>query len=424
VQKRYGTERDPTLKIDSLNILRRMFDQLGSLAIRMPPIEDARFLAEMQRDLFGRIAAAGSAQTPTTAVRLDDSEIAKVGGPAAVFEWLNTEDGVVGLATFLGADGTASVSDLTEPGVDLDDLAERIDQRLSVWHPGRKGDPFDLPEWGKFVGWLEQTLENRLPDGSQLVVIEHEEVWGLQWHVAAAPRWRTSYAASWSALLQDNRVAGTPDGPLGVAMVTKFHEAPQVLKALQKSADRTRSLAQLAGRECQVSVQEECDRETLLEMLESCALVKLLCHGYVDPATKQVALMLAHAGSLPLADSVAAAGEEGRRRRFGWEQCGALNRAPKLVFSAACSSGQAHPGGLGERLGLFAGLRRAGTRTFVAPRWNIRPAEVLPILDNAMARYLTDAPSPGQALHDACTEAAKSQPRWIAWALALEGDWK
>ena len=426
VEKRFGPERDLTLKIDSLNILRRMFDQLGSLAIRMPPIEDVRFLAEMQRDLFGRIAAAhaGAAQAQTTERRLDNSEIGRIGGPTAVFEWLDTEEGVVGLATFLAADGAASMSDLSDPGVDLDDLAERVAQRLSVWHPGRKGDPFDLPEWSKFARWLQQTLENRLPDGGQLVVIEHEEVWGLPWHVAAAPRWRACYAASWSALLQHASSESVPDGPLGVAMVTKFHDAPQVLSALEESVVRTRSLAQSVGRECQASVQNKCDREALLKMLEGCAFVKVLCHGYVDPADKQVALMLAHDGSLPLADSVAAATGEGRRHRFGWKECAALHRAPKLVFSAACSSGQAHPGGLGERLGLFAGLRRAGTRTFVAPRWNIRPTDVLPILDDAIARYLTHAASPGQALNEACAEAAKSQPPWIAWALALEGDWK
>jgi hypothetical protein len=385
-----------------------------------------RFLAEMQRDLFGRIAAAhaGAAQAPAAAVRLDEADVRQIGGPTAVLEWLYTADGVVGLATFIGANGAASMADLSNPGVDLDDLAERIEQRLSVWHPGRKGDPFDLPEWAKFTKWLRQTLKDRLPTGGQLVVIEHEEAWGLQWHVAAAPRWRTSYAASWSALLHHTAAAGVPDGPLGVAMVTKFHEAPHVLSSLRKSVARTRALAKTTGRKCQVKAQNECDREALIEMLANCAFVKVLCHGYVDPADKQVALMLAHTGSLPLADSVAAATPEGRQHRFGWTECARLPRAPRLIFSAACSSGQAHPGGLGERLGLFAGLRRVGTQTFIAPRWNIRPADVLPILDDAVARYLTNAVSPGLALHEACRNAAKSQPPWIAWALALEGAWK
>jgi tetratricopeptide (TPR) repeat protein len=426
VAQRFGPEQDPTLKLDSLRILRRLFDQLGRLAIEAGPMEDARFLAEAQRDLFGRIAAAhaGARAEATTGLRLDDAEIRRITGPAAVLEWLRTEDGLAGIATFVGADGALSMASLDGPGVDLDELAERIGQRLSVWHPGRKGDPFELPEWKQFAQWLQRTLEGRLPEGGQVVVVEHEDAWGLQWHVAAAPRWRASYAASWGSLLEAGAPAGIPDGPLGVAMVTKFHEAPQVLGALEESVRRTRRLAKAAGRACRARAQSACDHKALAALLEGCAAVKILCHGYVDPADKQVALMLARDGCLPLADSVSAATPEGRRHRFGWKECAALRRAPKLVYSAACSSGQAHPGGLGERLGLFAGLRRAGTRTFVAPRWNLRPADVLPILDDALARSLIDGVPPGQALHEACAEAAQTQPPWIAWALALEGDWR
>jgi tetratricopeptide (TPR) repeat protein len=424
--KRFGPERDPTLKVDSLNLLRRWFDELGSLAIRTGPMEDMRLVAEAQRDLFSRIAAAnagGEQQDGEAAIALDDHAMARISGPTAVLEWLDTGDGVVGLMTLIGVDGTASMSDLGDPGVDLDELADRIQQRLSVWHPGRKGDPFDLPEWTTFTDWLQQTLAGRLPDGGQLVVIEHEEVWGLQWHVAAAPRWRTCYASGWTALLNGGSSKRSQD-PIGVAMVTKFHEAPQVLDALKASLARTRSMARSVRRKCRAAIQDKCDRAALSAMFENCAVVKVLCHGYVEEADKQVALMLADGGALPLADSVAAATPEGQRHRFGWQECAALRRAPQVVFSAACSSGQAHPAGLGERLGLFSGLRRAGTRTFVAPRWNIRPADVLPILDEAMDRYVRSAMSPADAVYSACLEASKSQPRWIAWALALEGDWK
>ena len=134
--------------------------------------------------------------------------------------------------------------------------------------------------------------------------------------------------------------------------------------------------------------------------------------------------MVANYGELPLANSVAANTLAGRQHRFDWRDFQQLKSAPEVLFSAACSSGQSHHVGLGEKLGLFLTLRRAGTRSFVAPRWDIDPKVVLPILDNAIERFLRNDAELGEALHAACSEASVVLPRWQAWALALEGDWK
>ena len=78
-------------------------------------------------------------------------------------------------------------------------------------------------------------------------------------------------------------------------------------------------------------------------------------------------------------------------------------RAARVASDAATSPAQFKMASRSRMLGaLYRGLLGVlmPTFAFVAPRWNIRPAEVLPILDNAMARYLTNALSPGQALHD------------------------
>src|SRR5206468_2862388 len=109
-----------------------------------------------------------------------------------------------------------------------------------------------------------------------------------------------------------------------------------------------------------------------------------LCHGFVDPDDDIVALMVAHDNELPLGNSVAANTSFGQRHRFDWRDCQPLKSAPVVLFSAACGSGQSHHAGFGEMLGLFSTLRRAGTRAVVAPRWDIEPKVVLPILDEAM----------------------------------------
>jgi hypothetical protein len=101
-----------------------------------------------------------------------------------------------------------------------------------------------------------------------------------------------------------------------------------------------------------------------------------------------------------------------------------LTAAPTAVFSAAYSSGQAYVQGLGERLGLFGALRRRGTRSLVAPRWDIDPEIVLPILDEVMEAHLKEGWDLDEALTSASSRASLSQPKWLACALALEGSWK
>ena len=314
---------------------------------------------------------------------------------------------------------------LEAPQLDVPSLSEEVGHRLSVWHPDRTGDPFDLPGWRAAEEWLTGELTDRLPEGGRLVVIEHEQIGGLPWHVAAAPRWRASYAPSWSALLDRRWSApADTDGLLGLAMVPKYRESPENLRALETSVLRTVQLAAQLERELSTALREACDRDALIDMLKASAVAKVLCHGFVDPHEDVVALMVANDGVLPLADSVAANTPAGRRHRFDWRDCQQLERAPGVVFSAACSSGQSHHAGLGEQLGVFSALRHAGTRSFVAPRWDINPEIVLPILDKAVERYLQTGDDLGEALHAACSQAGERLPRWVAWSLALEGDWR
>lgn len=380
--------------------------------------------------MLGRIAAASSAGAKilsTGFVAPNAGNIGLLGGPTAVFEWVDGAGGLYGLATFIAADGMVTESYQSPFGfeIDFDILGERITQRLSVWHADRAGSPFDLKEWQSFENWLGKELDGRLPEGGRLVVIEHEAFAGFQWHVAAAPRWRVSYTPSWSALLNAREAAApNKEMPIGLTMVPKYRESADNLQALESSVSRTEQLTAQLGVELKSALREACDRKALIGVLESTSVAKVLCHGFVDPEEDIVAFMVAYDGELPLADSVAANTFAGRQHRFNWRDFQQLKRAPAVLFSAACSSGQSHYVGLGEKLGLFLTLRRAGTRSFVAPRWDIDPEVVLPILDTAIERFLTTDAELGEALHTACSDASAVLPRWQSWALALEGDWK
>jgi tetratricopeptide (TPR) repeat protein len=429
IAKRYRIERDISLKIRSLSKLSMLFDNLVELALGSESFKDLRLVAELRRDMLGRIATASSSANmlSTGFVAPNTKEIGLLGGPTAIFEWVDCREGMAGLATFIAADGTVTES-FQNPfwsEIYVHTLAERITQRLSVWHADRAGSPFDLKDWESFENWLVKELEGRLPEGGQLVVIEHEAVAGLQWHVAAAPRWRVSYTSSWSALF-NKRLAAVPieKGQIGLAFVPKYRESAANLRALENSVSRTARLAAELGLELKSALREACDRDTLIRVLEGSTIAKVLCHGFVNPDDDVVALMVAHLGELPLGNSVAANTLYGRQHRVDWRDLQQLKRAPAVIFSAACKSGQSHYAGLGEKMGLFSTLRRAGTRSVVAPRWDIIPEVVLPILDDAMERYLESDAELGEALHAACSKASEVLPRWQAWALALEGDWK
>jgi hypothetical protein len=133
--------------------------------------------------------------------------------------------------------------------------------------------------------------------------------------------------------------------------------------------------------------------------------------------------MVSGGGKLPVAAAVAAGLARGKHHRFSWRDVEQLKTAPTVIFSAACSTGVSHLAGIGERLGLMAGLRRAGTRSLVAPHWDIVPDIVLPILDDALERYWNSG-GLAQSVRAACQNAPAETPTWLKWAIATEGDWR
>ena len=245
VDARYGFEESVPLKLEATGTLRLFTRQLGTLALRDGTWDDVRAVAETQRDLSGRLLAARRGLPELLDLFAENgASVPALAGPCAVLEWLHTEQGLAGLVTVVPPNGDVSTEVLDQPGIDLARLAARISHRVSVWHPDRQGGPFDLPDWHAFEAYVRRTLEGRLPEGGQLVVIEHADLWGLQWHVAAQPRWRTSYAPSWGALgAAPHHGQIRPDKRLGVAKVGKFREMPKVLAALDASQLRAGKLA-------------------------------------------------------------------------------------------------------------------------------------------------------------------------------------
>jgi tetratricopeptide (TPR) repeat protein len=413
--------------------LRYKLDQLTRVVLDRPTNwDDIRLVAELRRDAIGRaqtLRRRPLIETDIAALSkgLTDEVLAQLSpetGCIGVLEWVDDGERIASFLTCITADKVVSSHWLKQPEVDMRDAIKKVRNRLRGWRLDR-GDPFDFPGWRMLEKWLVDALSPYLADNDHLVFIEHEEYLGTPWHVAAAPRWTSSYTAGWTALLSLHSLPALGRAAtLGVALVPSFGDkaAPKLLGAMRNSAQRTRSLALEYGVDFLIAEEEACDRDAFRTIMNRSDLVKLICHGFVG-RDGEVALVFAHNRFLPLATSLVG-GEAGRVYRFSWRDCQRLSVAPSVVFSAACSTGFSHVAGLGERLGLFSALRQAGTRALMAPRWNIDAERVLPILDDTLERYMRGGVSLARSLHAACKAAEVEQPRWLAWALTLEGDWQ
>ena len=413
--------------------VRRGLDELVRLLIdNQSSFADVRLIAEMRRDLVGRSQrylnqALSDRELAVLEYGLSDeviSALAPERGCLGVLEWIECPEWIACLFTVIDSDGDVCSHVLEYPETELATLAEKMDTRLRAWYMERPGDPFELGAWRELEAWLHRVLAPHLHDDDHLVIFEHGRFAGLPWHVAAAPHWSCSYAAGWTSLLTlPARGDHEPVTSLGLAFVPRFREGAEVLSSLKRSLANGKAVAKRSGLTLLTCEEGACDVAALAHLLANSNVCVLLCHGFVNPAAQEVALMLAHDGALPPASSVAADSKVGRKHRFGWRDARHLEKASPIIFSAACSTGLSHVVGFGERVGLLNGLRDAGTQALVAPRWDAVAESILPILDDALKRYcggLTLAVS----VRGACQNANEHVPRWLAWNLCIEGDWR
>jgi tetratricopeptide (TPR) repeat protein len=397
---------------------------------RQPGWQDFRLVAELQRDAAGRVGALRRAPSLSLFEEgLTDRVLKRLAperGGLVVIEWLHGQPwwdgGPVGLRcllTRIDSSGRVATTFLPQVEVDLPAVASRLRTRLFGWIPRRRGDPLDELNWRSLAEWIVDMLREHAAPDDHVVIFEHQATAGLPWHTAIGPLWPVSYAPGWTALFDFLSKPPPSRDSIGVLAVPRVGEQPEVVTALRASAANAARL----GVRAIAPPETACDRAAFERVMRECDLAVLLCHGYISEADQEVALMLAHEGMLPLAGSVAAGSAAGVAHRLSWRDCTTLPRASRTVFSAACSTGVSYHAGLGDRLGLFSAMRHAGATALVAPGWDAVAGSVLPIFDDVVARFVAGEPL-GRALREACRAGQARQPRWLAWALTLEGDWR
>jgi hypothetical protein len=394
------------------------------------PWSDVRLIAELKRDTIGKARYIQRRKAQLVDVSLiegglyDDviAKIAPMEGCLGILEWTGTGSDLFGLLTTIDSAGRVVTAPITATELDIHDLKSKIAHRLSVWHPGRKGDPFDLPEWRLFETWLHGEIVKRLPKGSHVIVIEDQSLIGIPWHVALSPGWCCSYCPGWAMILEGGAIPSQTSPRLGVFAAPRYLDSTTVKDAIAASVRSTRRWTSWQGYGCMVFENEAADKEGFERLMAECDAVKLLCHGYVSPEDNEIALLVSHGGALPPMHAPGRA-EVPDEHRLSWRDLQSLPKAPPLILSCACSSALQWRAGSGEQMGLLGALWHSGTRTFIGPRWDVVAEDVLPLLDDVLFRIFTSNTSLVQSLHQACLEAEKKMPRWLAWSISLEGGW-
>lgn len=390
-------------------------------------LHDARLIVELNRDVVGRARLAGGPRGDLALLKdgLTDEVLrvlAPTSGRLAVVEWAAAGDSKGRLLTTIDSTGDVQSQWLELPEVDEERLLPRLGARLMNWRSGKAGDPFDLAEWRQLESWLQSQLSAYLEQDEHIVFIEEEDTAGLPWHVAAAPRWTASYSVGWSALLALRRQEVAAPKILAAFAVPFHNDSKAVKSAFARSVALAGELANRQGWEFLSAVDGQADRDAFKSLMSRADVIKILCHGFAKK--EETSLIVAANGATPPGDRLAIASERGERYRLSWRELQSLPAAPALVFCAACSSGLATIAGLGERLGLFNALIPHGTRSLVAPWWDAEAEPILPILDDAFARYVKGEDGLAAAVRNACLAAENHLPRWLAWTLAIEGDWR
>ncbi|SFR74053.1 CHAT domain-containing protein [Agromyces sp. CF514] len=406
---RFKEAANVSLTATTTSVLQNLLDLLvDSVLERGASTELGRVLAELSRDLLGRTATGKPVEF---ALPWDDVLSTSHGGWTIV-EWLESGQEILCLVTTLRTGAHPETVAIHMPPL-FDTLGAELLPRLRYWKPNDPNEPFAIPAWDgaeMWVRWLAS--EFRI---ERLVIVEHERYVEVPWQVLFGPHCPVTCVPSVSLLLASS--SKIEFGRIGAVAVSRYGDQPAVSAELDNAASAIAELA--SASRTHVLRGAEADRVACLDLLSQADMAVFLCHGVFDAGSRSMAWLVADNGVLPPAGRFGG-GPGAQGHRITAVECDQLASTARVVLSAACSSGVAQYAGVGEQIGLFGALRRHGTTSLIAPRWDVPAGEILPILVDIADRIL-GGEDPVLATQLACRSAADRLPRWIAWALFHQG---
>lgn len=276
---------------------------------------------------------------------------------------------------------------------------------------------------------LGALLAQEAEPSEQICVVPSPALLGLPLHAATTP--------DGSQLLERNPInvapnltvlhaalLGAPRGERsGLCVVSKVTDAEAFVARANAVGDR---IAELSRPRLAYHLRElEATKERGETALSDVDEFLFVCHGArstplegrgicVSDGTFRPPALLPLQEAPELARFVLAAGDLDR-----------LPRTPALVVSIACSSGRATAGAGGTRIGLERALFAKGTRTILAPLWDVDQQSALEFVER-FYELRTENPHAtlGEHHQAACLEARRRHPELYHWApFALNGSW-
>ena len=399
----------------------------------------------------GSSPAAGSKDTSESGGRVEDSAEAEGlrvllegGAPIGILQFFKAGGKVLALtARAAGADSPPDrdVPDdfsivllhWEEPLDEVVALADEAWNQLARTSPATRVNPLEgIGAWQGFAGRLRESVARVVPVGSHLVIIPGalsvaplQDVFARQYSISYAPSLRAAAALHRRRLGMNG--GGPQWRPRGIHdfVIWKADESPSNIALFKGAAEGLREAVQAMGCAYAASIGTDATRASLREALAGSEALRLSCHGRADPRSLRFDLLVAADGFLPPGHPTVLAEQLGERFLVGWQELSTLEKAPPVVFSAACGSGLASTVAGGERVGLERSLLRAGTLAYVAPQWPVPIADIQPMMNKIIFAYLANPRLDLSRVVSkvAADSIAEGMSERVALSVAVHGDW-
>ena len=275
-------------------------------------------------------------------------------------------------------------------------------------------------------------LSQHTHPGEHLCLLPSPTLLGLPLHAATLPDGRpllelnsVSTAPNLTILADMLQSGPTPPlgrGPAGLIVVSKDGDRPEFVRRLHQAGDR---ITAMLGKTFIDVREQQADKATCLSVIRDCDHLVMLTHGADAGPLHGRGFCVSDGQMLPRAPLPVTAVPELQRFLIHSEDITRLDRAPCLVVSMACSSGLSVAGPGGSRMGLERALFAGGTRTLIAPLWDVDHESALAFLDDFLGRLQKDPSTPSAEHHRrAVLKLRNSYPDLFHWApFALRGSW-
>jgi CHAT domain-containing protein/tetratricopeptide (TPR) repeat protein len=221
-------------------------------------------------------------------------------------------------------------------------------------------------------------------------------------------------------VLEQRRSLRTHAGT-AMAVVCKQGDRDGFVARALTAAERLRASTGSA----QVKIGTDASKDIVLEMLESSEHFIFVGHGARSLQAQGRGLCVAADDALPNALLPVEVVPELHRFLIDASDLEALHQTPAMVASMACSSGRSFAGVGGTRLGLERSLFTRGTRTILAPLWDVNESSALDFLETFYELWARDPQmTVAEAHRGTCLAMASKYAYLFLWApFALNGAW-